>query len=160
MMNGFFLSPSQLLSACLAHRPHTKRLPRRSQTKAAEISVPSVKLQPVSPNYAKLQFSAFLPELQLRKTPPAPDFVHEPLTHRAPSFHEPALGAPASRRRVRAAPTIETRRRDAGAPRFKVPMHAQKRNAALHATESHRILVNPTKSRLRKFFSSSGQRFL
>src|SRR5258708_14949669 len=108
-MNGFFLAPSRLLCARDTRGSRTTRLPRRSQTNAAEISVPSVKLQPVSVNYAKLQFSAFLPELQLRKTPPDQTSFTNPSRTNSP------------------------------------------------ATESDRIGVNRTKSRLKRFFPSSSR---
>ena len=54
-------------------------------------------------------------------------------------LHEPDLGAPASSRRVskREKPT-PTRRQDAGAPGFMVPMHSKKRKAALHEPCSSR----------------------
>ena len=55
------------------------------------------------------------------------------------SFHEPDLGAPASSRRVskREKPT-PTRRQDAGAPGFMVPLHAKKRKEAPHEPRSSR----------------------
>src|SRR5258708_28839693 len=59
-------------------------------------------------------------------------FVHR--SRRLPrAFYEPSLGAPASRGRFVQCRESKTRRRDAGAPRFMVPMHAKKRKDAFHA---------------------------
>src|SRR6266436_4904099 len=55
-----------------------------------------------------------------------------PLRHVEQLLSVPALGAPASRRRVVQCPESKTRRRDAGAPRFLVPMHVGSSLEALH----------------------------
>src|SRR5258708_15459805 len=135
-MNGFFLAPSRLLCARDTRGSRTTRLPRRSQTNAAEISVPSVKLQPVSPNYAKLQFTAFLPELQLRKTPP-----HE----QGFGFASPSCSGSLTVCKKSPSPNVA----------LVAPKSEQGGQRLSNPTESDRIGVNRTKSRLKRFFPSS-----